>query len=470
MSLCPPRWLALSIPLCFVVPTQATDLTTAPLLKYPVGSVAIGAAVRYQQSSYLGQDSTASQFSNYDYDLLPLYYYQGRRLFVRGTQAGVDLWQGDLFTASALVSYRFDRLEAGLKGELAGLKEREQALEAGIQLAWNGPWGQLQAQYLKDTQNTHKGSEWALKYQYQWRSGRWRLAPFVSYLRQDADFSDYYYGVDATEVRVDRPAYRADGGDSWRAGLRASYQWTERFSLFANASLTGLSDAASDSPLVERDTAAQVLAGLTYRMGNVASPDIDSTLDRNAERLLWSWRVQYGYTAQETFHKVHRGYLQRNRDVHTRLAGVTVGRLIDDGDKVDFWLKGSVNRRLENDLQPDSWEFNLYTMAMGTGYSPFSGRELFRYGFGFGFSYADRIPAIERIKQAGRGERDGHFLNYLEAQVDTPLSNLFGKRAWRNCYVGLTLVHRSGIFGSSDLLDNVSGGSDVVTGHLECKR
>ena len=109
-------------------------------------------------------------------------------------------------------------------------------------------------------------------------------------------------------------------------------------------------------------------------------------------------------------------------------------------------------------------------MAMGTGYSPWTNRELFRYGFGFGFSYADKVPIIEQVKQEDRGENTSHLLNYLEAQVDFPLRNLFSDGRLENCYAGLTIVHRSGIFGQVDIIGNVAGGSDVLTGHLECTR
>ena len=137
---------------------------------------------------------------------------------------------------------------------------------------------------------------------------------------------------------------------------------------------------------------------------------------------------------------------------------------------MDYWGRLSFNRRFENDLQDDFWEYNAYVMVMGTGYSPWTDKELFRYGLGFGFSYAERVPMVEQIKQASRGENTSHFLNYLEAQIDFPLSRLFGDAVSNKCYVGLTLVHRSGIFANSDILGNVSGGSDVLTAHLECKR
>jgi len=40
----------------------------------------------------------------------------------------------------------------------------------------------------------------------------------------------------------------------------------------------------------------------------------------------------------------------------------------------------------------------------------------------------------------------------------------------RNCFVGVTVVHRSGIFSTSDILGDVAGGSDWYTAHIECLR
>ncbi len=178
--------------------------------------------------------------------------------------------------------------------------------------------------------------------------------------------------------------------------------------------------------------------------------------------------MYYGYTADETFHKVHRGYFQESERVDTNLAGVTFGKLLLDGPRVDYYGRFSLNRRLEHEYQDDFWEYNLYVMAMGKGYFPRNDREVFRYGFGFGFSYAEEISAIERAKQSERGENTARFLNYLEAQVDLPLRNFFEASTVRDCYAGISIIHRSGIFATADILNNVSGGSDVLAAHLEC--
>ena len=148
---------------------------------------------------------------------------------------------------------------------------------------------------------------------------------------------------------------------------------------------------------------------------------------------------------------------------------MTFAKLLTDGPRVDFTGKFAVFRHLEEDEGNGNFmSYALYVMAMGKGYSPWSGDEVFRYGFGFGMSYADKVPITEQRKQAAKGNNTSRFLNYLELQLDFPLRRLFKAKSMRNCYAGLTVVHRSGIFGTSDILGDVSGGSDWITAHLEC--
>ena len=308
-----------------------------------------------------------------------------------------------------------------------------------------------------------------LTYRYDWRLGRFTLSPFASLVYQDEDLVNYYYGVSATEARDDLPAYRAGSGLQRRLGINTAFDWTPRLKLYANLSLEQLDDAVADSPLVDDDLVATAMVGAVLDFGSVHSEELTAP-DSDGRRGDWSWRVNYGYTAEETFHKIHRGQIARSEDVDTNLFGLTLGKRVIDGPRADMWGRISVNRRLEDDLQDDFFEVNAYFMLMGTGFSPWTSREVFRYGFGYGVSYTHDVPAIEQIKQDD-DENTSHFLNYLEAQLDFPLRNLLGNRGWwRDCYAGLTIVHRSGVFGRVDIFGNVAGGSDVLTSHLECKR
>ena len=137
---------------------------------------------------------------------------------------------------------------------------------------------------------------------------------------------------------------------------------------------------------------------------------------------------------------------------------------------MDFNGKLAIFRHLEDDAGNGSFfSYAAYITVTGKGFSQWSRDELFRYSFGFGMSYADRVPIAEQRKQAEKGDNTARFLNYLELQLDFPLRRLFKQsKSMRDCYAGVTVVHRSGIFGTSDILGDVAGGADWITAHLEC--
>jgi outer membrane scaffolding protein for murein synthesis (MipA/OmpV family) len=460
--------LKIYLKVCFTMTCLLTGLATAdpgvtriPVIDAPKGTAGLGMGFRGGTNPYRNLNTVSSILNDSQVDLVPLYLYEGKYLFSHGTEAGVHLFDTDRFGFDILARYRFDRLESDADPYYEGMSDRRQTVESGARAWMDTGLGRLSATWIADTLGRHDGQEFELTWRANWKSNRWSISPFVSYVAQDSDLIDYYYGVSPAEARPDRPAYKAGSDDFFRGGVNTL--------LYANIAFEGVPDEVANSPLVDEETRASAMAGLTYMFGSVLDPKTASKKKPETTGD-WSWRINGGYTAEHTFHKVHRGYLKRSEDVHTYLAGLTLGKLLQAGRKIQFWGKFSLNRRFENDYQDDFFEYNAYVSAMGIGYSPWTDRELFRYGFGFGFSYADKVPYIEQVKQEKRGRNTAHFLNYLEAQVDFPLRALFGSRASDKCYVGFTIVHRSGIFASSDILGNVSGGSDVFTAHLECIR
>ncbi len=454
--------------LCLYHPAvhAAGEVTEIQLDNVPKGTVALGFGRRFGDTPYKGVSNVSSQDNENSSDLVPLYYYEGEYLFAHGTSFGVHLLDSDHFKIDLVSRYRFDRIEDSDDPFFEGVNERRQSLDSGLSVTWKTQWGELSTSAVHDSLDRHGGSEVEVTYRYPWRNNKWLVTPFISYVYQDSTLADYYYGVSAEEARPDRPAYEASSARSVRLGVGTTYKVNKRFVVFANAAHETLDSTVKDSPLVDEDSLTSAYLGFAYQFGNTLNEN-EFTGDK-ARFGEWSWRINYGYTAEKTFLKLHNGAVEKHDDIDTDLAGLTFGKLLRDGRKVEMWGKFSVNRRLENDLQDDFWEYNTYVMAMGTGYSPWTDRELFRWGFGFGFSYADKIPAVEVFKQKGKSA--SRFLNYMEAQFDVPLRNFFESKALSNCYAGVTLVHRSGIFASSDILNNVSGGSDVLTGHVECKR
>lgn len=457
---------ALALPL----PVYAANPVTQMLAEdFPEGMFSVGAGLRFGDSPYVGIDDIGSIVHSNSFDLLPYYYYDGKRGFINGSYGGIHLYKSQPFQLDAILSYRFDRLESEADEFFHTVEDRDQTLEGGFAATFRGGWGEVSLSWVTDTLDKHNGDEVDLTYRFTAARDKWTLSPFFSLVYQNSKLTDYYYGVSEEESRPDLPAYEPGSSGILRGGLNSTYALSKRMRLLANFSVDYLDSSISDSPLVDEDFLPSAMLGFNYALGGKKDDEraAPTATERAGE---WSWRINYGYTAQADFLAIHQGDFQQHEGVDTHLVGLTLGKLIFDGNRADYWGKVSLNQRLENDLQDDFFELNAYVMAMGTGYSPWSNRELFRYGFGYGISYAEEVPYVEYYKQIRRGENTSRLLNYLEAQVDFPLRNLFGKGPWYNCYTGLTIVHRSGIFGLADILGNVEGGSNVLTAHLECKR
>jgi outer membrane protein len=437
------------------------EVAQIPFVDAPPGTAGLGGGIRFGNINYV---TTVDH--DQPRDLIPLYLYEGRWLFAYGTAGGIHFIKNDKFAISAVAQYRFQKLDPESDPFYEGLEERRQTLDVGLRAQLTGNWGRLSLQYVADGLDRHNGNETQLSYRYAWHFGSWLLSPYVSWGLQSDNLANYYFGVSEGEARPDLPAYSPGESQFLTYGLNSSYQLNERVLVFANVGFFGSDDSISESPLIEDGRGSSGFVGATYMFGNVFKPTAGD--DRVSE---WSWRVNYGYQADgNIISEIDQGDFSKSTLVDTNIAGFTLSRLLTDGKRVDFLGKFAVYRHLEEPLQENFNSYNAYIMAMAKGYSPWSGDELFRWGFGFGVSYADQVPMAEQLKQESKGGTTSRFLNYLELQVDFPLRRISKAKWLQNCYAGMTVVHRSGIFGTVDMFSNVAGGADWITASLDCVR
>jgi outer membrane protein len=109
---------------------------------------------------------------------------------------------------------------------------------------------------------------------------------------------------------------------------------------------------------------------------------------------------------------------------------------------------------------------DAYMKAFYYGF-PWSHRVNTRFGFGYGVSWANRVPYTEVVSQANRDRPTSKLLNYLDPTIDVNVGDIFGADSWKDTYFGLGISHRSGIFASSRLLGSVDGGSNYIYAYLE---
>jgi outer membrane protein len=264
------------------------------------------------------------------------------------------------------------------------------------------------------------------------------------------------------EARADRPAYDAGSGAMPELGLYAGYQVTARWRLLAGATVAKLPRSVRESPIVEHGTLRSLQFALLYDV----SPDHEAWPEK---RPLIA-RALYG--ASSECNAMHIALL-RCTSTHTEdptgIAGFEVGRPFID--RLNGWpldLVGFVGltQHKERGLQPNFPEIKAYIKAYFYGF-PWDARLRTRLGLGVGLSYAKEIPFAEQRDQARRGRSTSRLLNTFDPTADFSLGDLVGVASLRETYLGAGVSHRSGIFGTSQLLGNVNGGSNYIYGYVE---
>lgn len=421
------------------------------------GGAGLGLATRMEDSPYRDGGSRN--------DLLPLYLYEGEHIYLHAYRVGLKLYDEDdkrfdVFIAHRFEGFPYDRIPSSL----VGMTERGPGVDFGMSSQRGGPWGAVYAEYLHDVSGASEGNELRLGYNYEWKSERWRLRPHLMLAARDAKLNDYYYGVRPGEATAIRPAYQPGSGVNGQIGLYGAYSLTERWRLLAGLAATRWSQDVRNSPIVENRVQYSKMLGLMY--------------DFSPEHAIWPGdnplivKAMYGKSTDCSLLNTMRLSCTSTRTVdQTRVSAIEVGRPFIEGLNdwpLDFVGYLGLLRHTERGLQSDFWQLNAYMKAYYYGF-PWSDHVRTRIGFGAGVSYAQKVPFVEQRDQALRGRNASKFLDYLDPSIDFSVGDLFGIRTLRETYFGFGVSHRSGIFGTSQLLGNVNGGSNYIYSYIEWK-
>jgi MipA family protein len=419
------------------------------------GGVAIGAMSRIERSPYRG--------AGMRHDFVPLYLYEGERLYLHSHSLGVKLGASQARRFELFLKHRFEGHPTDdIPASVAGMARREPGIDAGVSGQVGGAWGIAYAELLHDLSAASRGSELRLGYKYPLRTGRFWVRPHVMLSLRDSRLNDYYYGVRPEEANAARPAYRADSGIVPELGVYAAYRLTERWRLLAGATFARLPRTLSESPLAEHRTLRNLHLGALYDL----SPDQEAW----PEHKPLIARAFYGASSECNVLQIAE---LRCTSTHTQdrtgVAGFELGRPFID--RLNGWpldLAGFVGliQHKERGLQADIWQINAYFKAYFYGF-PWDARLRTRLGLGVGLAYAKQPPFAEQRDQAARGRASSRLLNPFDPTADFSLGDLLGVRPLRETYLGAGVSHRSGIFGSSQLLRNVKGGSNYLYGYVE---
>ena len=422
------------------------------------GGAGIGAFLRAERSPYRGAGTR--------YDFLPMYLYEGEQIYFHSHSIGLKFGKvANEPRYDVFLRRRFEGTPYRVFPEsLAGMARREPGIDFGASAQVGGGWGVAFAEWLHDVSGASRGSELRVGYRYPWRSGRLWVRPHVILGIRNTKLNDYYYGVREDEETPTRPAYAARAGVAPEVGFLAAYSLTERWRLLAGFTVTRWPANIADSPIVDNRAMRQVTLGLMYDL----SPPEEQKQWPSGPPL-----IVRAYNGDSTDCNVLQVAQFRCTSMHTRdrtgVFGFEVGRPLIE--RVNDWpvdIAGffGIQRHREEGFQPDFWSVRAYVKTYYYGL-PWSSALRTRIGLGLGLSYAQRIPQMEQRDLAERGRNTSKILNTFDPTLDVSVGDLLSIRSLRETYVGVGVSHRSGIFGSSQLLGNVYGGSNYIYAYLE---
>ena len=441
---------------------QAQEIYRTRIADYPDGTPGLGGAAYSGTDNYLGEKT--------DYDQVPLFLYEGNRVFAHGNSLGFRFVSNDSFSFGALARARIQSVDTSEISELTRITERKGTVEAGLTTMLVTPVGEIQLTAVTDVVGRYDGREVDLTYRLPLRMERWTLSPWVSRVWQDANLTAYYYGVTESEASVDYFAYSPGDARHWVYGLNTSFQLNNRAFLFANVGVEHLDPVVAASPIVESSSNTRAFVGAAWIFGG-ESPSRAATKSGDGPPL-WSWRIHWAYQLHHNIFPLGlSGIATASRltpGIVPTQFGVTVSRILRTSERADLFARASVFRHFEEPFQENFNSYNLSMTTLMKSYANFSDEVALRWGLGFGLSYVESIPGQEVQKLVNYSVDYSRLLAYLEAQVDFPLDRIIRSKHLKGCFIGLLITHRSGVFGGSTLLGGVRGGSDWGGIHLEC--
>ncbi len=453
------RMGALAIALCLSffssVAFPANDDATVEIPIETTGGAGLGLATRFEGSLY--RDGRRRN------DLVPLYVYEGKRVFLEAYRIGLKLQETSSQRLDVFLGYRFegfpyDRIPASL----TGMANRGPGVDLGVSYRYQGEWGTVFGEMLHDAAGGSNGTEMRIGYRHEWSLGKLLLRPQIAYSIRNANLNNFYYGVRPSEATATRPAYMPGGGINSEFGVAASYRLSERWRLLGGVSATRWSQVVRNSPIVDNRLQLAGLVGIAYDF----SPGHDAWPDRRPLIV----KASYGKATDCDLAKVMLlKCFSTNTIDQTRIQSLELGRPFIErlnGWPLDFVGYVGLLRHDERGLQKNPWQVSAYMKGYYYGF-PWSERVRTRLGFGAGISYAERVPFVEMRDQLARGRNSSRLLNYLDPSIDFSVGDLIGVKSMHDTFIGIGVSHRSGIFGTSRLLGNVNGGSNYIYSYLE---
>ena len=223
-------------------------------------SVYVGGGAVISSQPYVGTDVRAYP--------LPLFAYEGKRLYFRGLTGGYWLFTFDGLSVGPVLQPRFEGYEEDDSSLLGGMDDRDWSVDGGIGVSWLTDIGLFGVSFVTDLLGKHNGQELDFSYTLLFKWAGFDFIPSAGVRWKSDNLVDYYYGVESDEIRFDQAISRAsyEGNDAVDPYLRMAVRRKlgGRWSLLGAIQYEWLDSEITDSPIVDDNYEASFLLGILY--------------------------------------------------------------------------------------------------------------------------------------------------------------------------------------------------------------
>jgi outer membrane protein len=418
-------------------PQPAEPTRTPSVLDCKEQKWGIGFGVRVASIPFKGDNSSLNDF-------IPLLYFEDDHLFLDGIEGGVKLLTQDDWQLRLLARWRFfdvpdDDYDALIDTDV---------LDWGLQVHYqpdNGPL-YFEVDFMAD-ERQRLSSNWRTGIEI--NGGPVSLNPYMGLRFKSSRFNDYYYGLTLDGVGA---------GMDVIAGVEARYHLFDDVFLLASLEATWLDGNARDSFYVEDDFQENIFLGISYQNGS-------KTLCQSAIKAKPYIRVAHGWATPSDLNDIISFNRERDYD-NNQLTSIFYGHpLADDflGMPLESYLTPGFVWHWNSGIQESSQEFVLAFKH----YYTFNWPVTWRFGVGEGLSYAAEVSYIEQVEMDAKEIAASKWLLFLDFSLDLDLGEALHIDALDDVWLGYSIHHRSGIFGSSSMFGNIKGGSNYNSVYLQ---
>jgi len=222
-------------------------------LAVPEKDWGIAAGFRIAKIPYPAQEEQVTDF-------IPLMFYDGDLLFIRGLTGGIKLYNKDQWQFSLIARYRYFDIPAEFQNLIRG-----NSLDFGGQAKYRLT-DKLETNLEIMSDNDSRLYS-ALDARYKWESGSWELLPYATLRYKSADFNNHYYGLDGFP-KPSNPANsinnKIGSGFDLTLGSEVRYHVISNLYLLGRAQLTTLDSDTRSSATIKNGTHGEVYIGFAF--------------------------------------------------------------------------------------------------------------------------------------------------------------------------------------------------------------